>query len=71
MVKQEEEEDEGNDAFTQLRQGIVHVKTEPSSPTDDLFFNAPTQERRSKETNIVLCGTYLQPQKKVRSIAYI
>jgi hypothetical protein len=66
IVVKKESDDEEED-LTQPRQDPVQIKTEPLSSLEDsaLFFNGPTQERASKETSFVLCGTYLTPQKKV------
>lgn len=64
IVKQESDADEGEDEATQPRQDHTQVKAEPPS-SFDLFFSGPTQERASKEINVVICGTYLPPQKKV------
>ncbi|KAF9090455.1 hypothetical protein BGX23_005953 [Mortierella sp. AD031] len=66
VVKEEEVEDD--DLPTQPRQNPVQVKAEPPSTLDDqaLFFNSATQERTSKEANVVICGTYLSAQKKTR-----
>ncbi|KAG0277626.1 hypothetical protein BGZ95_005630 [Linnemannia exigua] len=68
VVKQESDADEEDDDPTQPRQDQVQVKTEPLSSLEDSasFFNGPTQERASKETSVLLCGTYLAPQKKTR-----
>ncbi|KAF9900947.1 hypothetical protein EC991_006721 [Linnemannia zychae] len=66
VVKQESDEDEEDDDPTQPRQEFVQVKDEPSSSLEDStsLFNSPTPERASKETSVVICGTYLTPQKK-------
>lgn len=69
VVKQESEDNSDDDKPTQLRQDPIRVKVEPPSSID-LFFNGLTQERASKETNVVICGTYLAPQKKVRLPAF-
>ncbi|KAF9989181.1 hypothetical protein BGZ75_007323 [Mortierella antarctica] len=39
----------------------------PQSNSESFFADIPTQEQASAETKIVLCGTYLSPQKKRRS----
>ncbi|KAK3816736.1 MAG: hypothetical protein JOS17DRAFT_758815 [Linnemannia elongata] len=65
VVKQESDSDEDEDEATQPRQDHTQVKAEPPSSLD-LFFSGPTQERASKESNVVICGTYLPPQKKTR-----
>ena len=64
VVKQESDADDDEDEATQPRQDHIHIKAEPPSSLD-LFFSGPTQERASKEINVVICGTYLPPQKKV------
>ncbi|KAG0069942.1 hypothetical protein BGZ89_001785 [Linnemannia elongata] len=65
VVKQESDADDDEDEATQPRQDYIEVKAEPPSSLD-LFFSGPTQERASKEINVVICGTYLPPQKKTR-----
>ncbi|KAF9538920.1 hypothetical protein EC957_006033 [Mortierella hygrophila] len=65
VVKQESDADDYEDEATQPRQDHTQVKAEPTSSLD-MFFSGPTQERASKEINVVICGTYLSPQKKTR-----
>ncbi|KAG9067754.1 hypothetical protein KI688_011341 [Linnemannia hyalina] len=65
VVKQESDADDDEDEATQPRQDHTQVKAEPTSSLD-MFFSGPTQERASKEINVVICGTYLSPQKKTR-----
>ncbi|KAF9155002.1 BRCA1-associated RING domain protein 1 [Linnemannia schmuckeri] len=65
VVKQESDVDYDEDELTQPRQDHTQVKAEPPSSID-LFFSGPTQERASGEVNVVICGTYLAPQKKTR-----
>ncbi|KAG0288886.1 BRCA1-associated RING domain protein 1 [Linnemannia gamsii] len=65
VVKQEVDDDNDHDESAQLHQDHIKVKAEPPSSID-LFFSGPTQKRASKEANVVICGTYLAPQKKTR-----
>lgn len=57
---------------TQTRSSLTKFNPEyatsfPQSYSESFFADIPTQEQASSEAKIVLCGTYLSPQKKVRS----
>lgn len=69
VVKQENDDDNHDDERTQPRQDHIRVKAEPPSSID-LFFSGPTQERASQEANVVICGTFLSPQKKVWQVPF-
>ncbi|KAG0259601.1 hypothetical protein BG011_002533 [Mortierella polycephala] len=61
LLKVKQESIDGHDRPTlpATSPSILEVKPDP----DDLL---PTQQRPSMESNVVLCGTYLSPQKKSR-----
>ncbi|KAF9292532.1 hypothetical protein BGZ68_003438 [Mortierella alpina] len=56
---------------TQTRSSLTKFNPEyatsfPQSYSESFFADIPTQEQASSEAKIVLCGTYLSPQKKNR-----